>query len=419
MSASIRSDSDRPFDIQELLQIRARCKELGKEKDMLKESQSQSLELIRRLEVHVKTLSEACSEDDKQIQELERELRNCSQEIDFLQDQLSSKNTELNFLEKHAHSLELKLAGIENLQKMVGRLQEELRKSNLERLFLMQELDCKEVQLQKSTLYIEKLEESISSVALESQCEIESMKLDLISSEQGCFEANKFKEEIIEENTQWNYLIQELEVQLQEAQSVIESLDKENKELREKLEASEMYARAFCQKIEEHLEEWLEDKDELQFDSQPSFGEKGTKLIASEEIRTCGKVLGPLLSKLTMVVAASHEILKGEMELISHQTYGYELLVKQLKEELREEKLKAKDEAEDLAQEMAELRYQITGLLEQECKRRACIEQASLLRIAELEAQIQNERTKSLNAAKHLHEAQGSLKEDYRNISHE
>lgn len=50
--------------------------------------------------------------------------------------------------------------------------------------------------------------------------------------------------------------------------------------------------------------------------------------------------------------------------------------------------MKAREEAEDLAQEMAELRYQITGLLEEECKRRACIEQASLQRIAELEAQV-------------------------------
>lgn len=50
--------------------------------------------------------------------------------------------------------------------------------------------------------------------------------------------------------------------------------------------------------------------------------------------------------------------------------------------------MKAKEEAEDLAQEMAELRYQMTGLLEEECKRRACVEQASLQRIAELEAQV-------------------------------
>lgn len=55
---------------------------------------------------------------------------------------------------------------------------------------------------------------------------------------------------------------------------------------------------------------------------------------------------------------------------------------------MREEKSKANEEADDLAQEMAELRYQMTGLLEEECKRRACIEQASLQRISELEAQV-------------------------------
>lgn len=59
-----------------------------------------------------------------------------------------------------------------------------------------------------------------------------------------------------------------------------------------------------------------------------------------------------------------------------------------LKDELKEEKLKAKEEAEDLTQEMAELRYKMTCLLEEECKRRACIEQASLQRIANLEAQV-------------------------------
>lgn len=50
--------------------------------------------------------------------------------------------------------------------------------------------------------------------------------------------------------------------------------------------------------------------------------------------------------------------------------------------------MKAHEEAEDLAQEMAELRYQITGLLEEECKRRAYVEQISVNRIAELEAQV-------------------------------
>lgn len=37
---------------------------------------------------------------------------------------------------------------------------------------------------------------------------------------------------------------------------------------------------------------------------------------------------------------------------------------------------------------MAELRYRMTGLLEEECKRRACVEQISLQRISELEAEV-------------------------------
>lgn len=55
---------------------------------------------------------------------------------------------------------------------------------------------------------------------------------------------------------------------------------------------------------------------------------------------------------------------------------------------MKEGRLRAKEEAEDLAQEMAELRYQMTGLLEEECKRRACVEQISLQRISELEAEV-------------------------------
>lgn len=59
-----------------------------------------------------------------------------------------------------------------------------------------------------------------------------------------------------------------------------------------------------------------------------------------------------------------------------------------MQDELKEEKLKAKEEAEDLTQEMAELRYKMTCLVDEERKRRVRIEQASLQRIAELEAQV-------------------------------
>ena len=57
-------------------------------------------------------------------------------------------------------------------------------------------------------------------------------------------------------------------------------------------------------------------------------------------------------------------------------------------EELREVKLKAKEEAEDLTQEMAELRYQFTDMLELESRRRALVEEASIRRVQDLEAQV-------------------------------
>jgi len=59
-----------------------------------------------------------------------------------------------------------------------------------------------------------------------------------------------------------------------------------------------------------------------------------------------------------------------------------------VQEELKEEKLKAKEEAEDLTQEMAELRYKMTCLVDEERKRRVCVEQASLQRIAEVETHV-------------------------------
>ncbi|XP_028112254.1 uncharacterized protein LOC114310472 isoform X2 [Camellia sinensis] len=346
MSSQSSSGSENSFEIEELLQIRTRCQELRKEKDMLRDSQSQSFELIRSLEAHAKTLYKARAEDEKHIQELERELKNCSQEIDYLQDQLNARNDE--------------------------------------------ELESKEVEIRQSAACIEKLEESISPVSLEYQCEIESMKLDL---EQNCFEAKKFKEEAAREKLKMNELIQDFEYQIQDAQKVIECLNEEYKELREKLETSEKNARVFCQKMEEQFEEWLEN-DGPQLNTQPLSHE------LEKDVSTCGDILGPLLFRLAVDAA-----LKDKMDKMSCQILEYELLLKQLKEELRAEKLKAKEEAEDLAQEMAELRYQITGLLEEERKRRACIEQISLQRIAELEAQIQREQRKTFSSVKLIHEA--------------
>lgn len=191
------------------------------------------------------------------------------------------RNTEVNFLEEHVHSLELKLSDMEDLPENVDRLREELKRSASERLFLLQELESKEVELQNSNLCIEKLEKSISSMALESECEIESMRLDITALEQSCLEAKKIQEETVQEKARMKGLIEELEVQFQNAQKIMEHLDKENKELKEKLDKSETNARVFCQKIEE----WLENKDRSDQKYQTSLSKPENKISTSKEIR--------------------------------------------------------------------------------------------------------------------------------------
>ncbi|PIA63004.1 hypothetical protein AQUCO_00200787v1 [Aquilegia coerulea] len=398
MSSSLKiSNNDHSFDIDELLRIGTMCMELRKEKDMLRESQVKSAELIRGLELDVKSLSEARLEDKKYIQDLERELQNCSEEIGTLQDQLNLRNIEANWLGEHVHSLELKLIEVSKLQKKVNQLREELLRSNSDRLFLMRNLENKEVELHNSTLCIEKLEEAISSIALDSECEIESMKLDLINLEQISSETRRIQEKTSHEKARMDDLIEEFTGKIQDSQKVIELLEEENRDLRNKAETSLSISR-----FEEQLKEWLERKDRSQIEIW-SCSKPGSKIHLSNELGFSEEVLGPLLSKLA-VGASSDENLKDEVEKMSQQIHEYELLVERLKDELREEKVKAKEEAEDLTQEMAELRYQSTCMLEEECKRRAHIEQASLQRIAELEAQ--KEQKKSSLASKQLLEAQ-------------
>lgn len=75
------SESDNSFDAGELLEIGTRFRELGKERDMLRESQSQNFELIKKLEHHVNSLSDSRAKDEKYTRQLEKELMNSSQEI--------------------------------------------------------------------------------------------------------------------------------------------------------------------------------------------------------------------------------------------------------------------------------------------------------------------------------------------------
>ncbi|KAI3454833.1 hypothetical protein Pfo_011496 [Paulownia fortunei] len=384
MSGGLSGSSDCSLDADDLLEIKERFKELTKEKEMLRDSKSESFDLIRRLEFHVKTLSESREEDKKRIADLERELSNCIQEIDYLQDQLNMKNSDLNCPGEQVCSLKLKLADMENLVEEVGRLREQVKISESERSLLLQEIENKEVVIRYSASSAENLEESMSSMALEYQCEIESTKLELISLEQNLFETKKLLEERTQENSRMSELIQDLELRNQDTNKEIESLDKENKDLKEKLQKSDINTKAFVREVEEQFHEWLAKTD----------NQSSSEL--EKDMSTYGNVLGPLFSKLA-IPRASDADLRNKMAEMSRQMDDYELLVRQLKEELREERLKAKEEAEDLAQEMAELRYQLTLMLDEECKRRANIEQISLQRIAELEAQIAKERQKSIS----------------------
>ncbi|KAL2322093.1 hypothetical protein Fmac_026472 [Flemingia macrophylla] len=363
-----------------------------KEKGVLGSSQSQIIQPIEMqiLEQYENSLSESHAEDGKHIQRLEKELLNCSQEIDYLQDQLSARNEEVNYLEERVHILELKLEGMEDLQEEVFSLREELKRSNLNQFSLIKELGTKEIELEKSNLSIEKLEESFSSIALESQFEVESVKLDMMALEQSLFEAKKIHDETLDENNRMTRSIEELQVALQDAQKIIGSLNEENRVgslneenrvLKKKLDAANRNSINYSQ----NDEYCLENKDGSQLKTQSSVSERGKDSTVPEETST-SNVRGSHVGRSAMISGSAAD-LKRKMEM-SEQIHEYECLIKKLKEELREEKLRAKEEAEDLVQEMAELRYQFTSSLEEECKRRASIEHASLQRIAELEAQV-------------------------------
>ncbi|GER38614.1 hypothetical protein STAS_15137 [Striga asiatica] len=263
MSSGLSGGTDSSVDEDDLAEIRERFKELTKEKEMLRDSKSESFDLIRRLEFHVKTLSKSRQEDKRRIADLERELN-------YLQDQLNMTNSALSYSESR----------------------------------------------------VEKLEESISSITLEYQWEIESTKLESISLEQILLESKKLLEEKIQENSKLNECIQDLELRNLDSNKVIESLAKENKYLRENLQSSDLNNGA---------------------------------LVRNDDDQ-------PLFSKLEKDMRASSAAdLETNMADMSRQIDDYEALVRQLKEELRGEKLKAKEEADDLAQEMAELRLLKNG----------------------------------------------------------
>uniref|UniRef100_A0A0E0EE21 Uncharacterized protein n=1 Tax=Oryza meridionalis TaxID=40149 RepID=A0A0E0EE21_9ORYZ len=298
----------------------------------------------------------ACQKDRHYIEKLETELRNCYQEIDYLQDQLNIRNVEANIMGEHIHSLELKLTELEKFPERIRVIDDELMRSDSRCWLLMEEVRCQEEKLKKAALQIEKLE----NVNLDSQCEIESLKLDLTTLEQRLFDADSFGQHVSADKAIADNKLREYELQLQEAQKTIDHLLLENKELK----------RLFP-------------------------GGAATALTSDEQVdKTIEKIDGQ-----------DYERGGAILENMAKRSEESELLIEQLKEELREQKLKAKEDAEDLTQEMAELRYQITGMLEEEYKRRSCIEQAAIQQIQELEAQVSKEQRKLSGALRKLQES--------------
>ncbi|KAG2241363.1 hypothetical protein Bca4012_012548 [Brassica carinata] len=384
-ACSSRSDCENSFDADELLQqIGSRRMELRKEKDLLKESQPHSIELVRRLELHTKSLSESRLEDTARIRTMEKELLNCYKEIDYLRDQLSFRSKEVSYLNEHVHNLECKLGESRNVEEEVNSLREELCMSKSENLLLLQELESKETELQCSSLSVEKLEETISSLTLESLCEIESMKLDITALEQALVDAMKIQEESVQEKDHLSGIIEEVQFQSQKAEKKAKSFEKQNEELRERTAAYEKSIKEFFQSTKERLES---ENGQQPLNAECFFAELSRLFPVSREVRECFDVI---IKKLEL---SGNGTLIDKMEGMRKQLELHEDLVKRLKEELKQEKLKAKEEAEELTQEMAELRYKMTCLLDEERKRRVCIEQASLQRISELQAQIKRETT--------------------------
>ncbi|CAN6810341.1 unnamed protein product [Brassica oleracea var. botrytis] len=384
--SSSRGDSEISFDAaDELLQFGSRRRELRKEKDLLRKSKPHSLELVRRLELHSKSLSESRLEDTARIQTMEIELLNCYKEIGYLRDQLIFKSKEVSYLNEHVRNLESKLAESGDFEE-VKFLREELCMSKSEHLLLLQELESKETELQFSSLSVEKLEETISSLTLESLCEIESMKLDITALEQALVDAMRIQEESIQEKDQLRGVVEEVQFQSREAQEKAKYVEKLNEELRKRIAASEKSIKEFFQSTKERLESENEEQPPLNGDC--FFAELSHVFPLSSEVREC---FDAIIKRLKHPRNAT---LIDKMEGMGKQIHLHEDLVKRLKEELKQEKLKAKEEAEDLTQEMAELRYKMTCLVDEERKRRVCVEQASLQRIAELEAQMKRETNK-------------------------
>jgi chromosome segregation ATPase len=188
---------------------------------------------------------------------------------DYLQDQLNIRNIEANIMGQHIHGLELKLTELEKFPERVRVMDNDLMRSDSQCWLLMEEVQRKEEEMQKAALQIEKLE----IVTLDSQCEIESLKLDLTTLEQRLFDAENFGQHAAEYKAKIEKQLREYELQLQEARKTIDHLEVENTQMKKEIFSRRVHKQSSSTTVEQ-LDKTLENDGHANYERDHGVLEK-------------------------------------------------------------------------------------------------------------------------------------------------
>jgi chromosome segregation ATPase len=200
---------------------------------------------------------------------------------------------------EHIHSLELKLTELEKFPERVRVMDNELMHSDSQCWLQMEEIRLKEEELQKAAAQIDKLE----SAALDSQCEIESLKLDLTTLDQRLCDAESFAQHAAEHNSRIDKQLEEPELYLHEARKTIDQLVLENTQLKELLHTRS--PERFPSRAGLQLDKTLENGDHAEHERDNVILERMAKRNEESELLIEQlKVRGSLLHVLQSFIGA-------------------------------------------------------------------------------------------------------------------
>ncbi|KAF8664148.1 hypothetical protein HU200_054896 [Digitaria exilis] len=289
------------------------------------------------------------------------------------------KNKEKVLLDRNAAS-----SACQKDRQYIEKLETELMNCYQEIDYLQDQLNIRNVEANIMGEHIHSLELKLTELEKFPE-RVRVMDNELMRSDSQCWllmEEVRCKEEELQKAS---LQIEKLESTVLDSQCEIESLKLDLTNLEQKLFDAENFV--------QHAAEHKAQTDKL-------LGERELQLHQAQ--KTIEQLVLENKDLKELPSYKSHNVI---LERMARQNEESELVIEQLKEEIREQKLKAKEDAEDLTQEMAELRYQITGMLEEEYKRRSCIEQAAIQHIQELETQVSKEKTKLSGALRRLQES--------------